>query len=215
MDYISYKDFRDNPQSTPIRKSYLIQKKETELSEKMDNSRVVTFTASTGIVDRHGDIIYQSGWKLDNFLKNPVVLFGHNSDQLPIGHVSQVNFIDGNLTLSIDFVPREIHPFADTVYQMILRGDINAGSVGMKPLKWAWVESEERFGIDFIEQELLEFSIVTIPANPEAISMDNKKFKTVDVVTEKQIEEIKSGKDINIKRMANRLRFLKRTQLED
>src|SRR5690606_20034299 len=36
--------------------------------------------------------------------------------------------------------------------------------------KWNWSEEDDRrFGVDFIEQELLEFSIVPVPANPDAL----------------------------------------------
>ncbi len=43
-------------------------------------------------------------------------------------------------------------------------------SVGFAPLKYAFTDDpQRRYGIDFLEQELLEFSIVTIPANPDAL----------------------------------------------
>ena len=148
-----------------IRKDYLIQ---AEYPED-DESRVVTFTASTANVDRTGDIVVQSGWKLDRFLQNPVVLWGHDSSRLPVGHAKNVRFVDGNLTMDVDFTPREIQVFADTVFQMVKRGDLRACSVGFQPLKWAWVEEGDRFGIDFLESELLELSICSIPANPEAL----------------------------------------------
>ena len=45
----------------------------------------VSFIASTDDVDRYSDIIDQKGWQLDNYKKNPVILFNHNSQALPIG----------------------------------------------------------------------------------------------------------------------------------
>ena len=42
------------------------------------------FVMSDGSVDRMGDIIDLDGWRLDNFRKNPVALFGHNAS-FPIG----------------------------------------------------------------------------------------------------------------------------------
>jgi HK97 family phage prohead protease len=46
---------------------------------------------------------------------------------------------------------------------------LSATSVGFRPLKWSFSKDRERGGgIDFHEQELLEFSIVTVPANSEA-----------------------------------------------
>jgi HK97 family phage prohead protease len=199
MQFIDYSDFRKNlskSSTPPIHKDYLIKAAPAEDTE----SRIVTFTASTADVDRMGDVINQSGWKLDNFLQNPVVLYGHDSSRLPIGHAIDVRFVDGNLTLDVDFTPREIQAFADTVYQMILRGDLRAGSVGMQPLKWAWVETDERYGVDFIEQELLEFSIVAIPANARALA---QKAVCPDVASEPVAEPF------NPIKMQNRLKYLK------
>jgi hypothetical protein len=50
------------------------------------------------------------------------------------------------------------------------RGFLSATSVGFMPTKYAFVDDpERRWGIDFLEQELLEFSCVPVPANPEAL----------------------------------------------
>jgi hypothetical protein len=49
-------------------------------------------------------------------------------------------------------------------------GFLSATSVGFSPLKYAFTDDpKRRFGIDFLEQELLEFSCVTVPANAEAL----------------------------------------------
>jgi phage head maturation protease len=51
-----------------------------------------------------------------------------------------------------------------------LGGYLKATSVGFMPLKYTFSKDPAReYGIDFLEQELLEFSIVTIPANPDAL----------------------------------------------
>ena len=47
---------------------------------------------------------------------------------------------------------------------------LKATSVGFAPIKFKFTSNPDRqFGIDFIEQELLEFSIVPVPANPDAV----------------------------------------------
>jgi phage head maturation protease len=61
------------------------------------------------------------------------------------------------------------------VYRLARGGFLAATSVGFRPLKWEYTTDKERGaddwfpGIDFEEQELVEFSIVTVPANPEAL----------------------------------------------
>jgi len=44
---------------------------------------------------------------------------------------------------------------------------LNATSVGFKPKEWVF--NEDRKGVDFKTQELLEFSVVPVPSNPEAL----------------------------------------------
>lgn len=140
-----------------------------EAVEKIDGpeSRTIRFVISTDAIDRSRDIINQAGWRLDNFLKNPVVLFGHNYWDLPIAQCTAIRVEGGKLVAEAKFVDAETYEFADTVYKMLLGGYLRATSVGFNPLRWMW--NEERRGVDFEEQELLEFSVVPVPANPEAL----------------------------------------------
>lgn len=133
-------------------------------------SRSVEFTISTAAVDRVGDTIAAAGWDLKNYRKNPVVLWAHDSRSLPVARGLNVRVEDGALKASAEFTPAGVARFNDTVFEMVKSGFLNAVSVGFRPLKWAWTEdADRRYGIDFMEQELLEFSIVPIPANPEAL----------------------------------------------
>lgn len=135
-----------------------------------DAARSMQFTISTETIDRMNDTIDVTGWKLDNFRKNPVVLYGHDGSALPVGKAPRVWIEGKSLKAEVEFTPAGMARFNDTVFDMLKGGFLNAVSVGFAPLKWAWAKAPDRpMGIDFIEQELLEFSIVTIPANPEAL----------------------------------------------
>jgi HK97 family phage prohead protease len=133
--------------------------------------RTATFIASTGTVDRQGDVVDVDGWELAEFRKNPVLLFGHDSRALPIGRVSDIKVEDGKLMAKTEGVGAGVHEMADSVWSMVKNGFLNAVSVGFRAL-----ETEPRFdkdgvwqGYKFIRQELMELSIVPVPANPEAI----------------------------------------------
>lgn len=133
-------------------------------------SRSMTFTISTAAVDRMGDTVAVEGWKLENYRKNPVVLWAHDSSSLPVAKAPRVWIEDGALKAEAEFTPAGMARFNDTVFDMLKGGFLNAVSVGFQPLKWQWTEAPDRkFGIDFAEQELLEFSIVPVPANAEAL----------------------------------------------
>jgi len=138
------------------------------------DSRRITFTISTGAVDRQGDTIAVDGWKLDNYLKNPVVLFAHRYDQLPVAKAISLVKEAGALKATAEFPEKGLYPLADTVYEMLKAGFLRATSVGFRPLKSVHNEERPGWAMDFIEQELLEFSVVPVPCNPEAL-MDAAK----------------------------------------
>ncbi len=142
------------------------------------DDRCLRFTISNGIVSCERDTIAVAGWDLSNFLRNPVVLWGHDANALPIGRAFDVG-IEGNaLKASVRFIPDdtpERGPFAEAVYRLARQGFLGATSVGFRPLKWAFTDDDERGaddwfpGIDFQQQELVEFSVGPVPATPEAL----------------------------------------------
>lgn len=140
--------------------------------------RALRFTISTATVDREQDRIALAGWDLANFRRNPVVLWGHDATRLPIGRAFDLSIEGDALKASVEFIPADTPEggqFAESVYRLARGGFIAATSVGFRPLKWDYTRepsrgSEDWFpGIDFEEQELVELSVVTVPANPEAL----------------------------------------------
>jgi HK97 family phage prohead protease len=142
------------------------------------NDRALRFTISTGTVDREQDRVALAGWDLANYRRNPVVLWGHDAARLPIGRAFDVSIEGAALKASVEFIPNdtpEAGQFAEAVFRLAKGGFIAATSVGFRPIKWEYTRDQARGaddwfpGIDFEEQELVEFSIVTVPANPEAL----------------------------------------------
>lgn len=140
--------------------------------------RALRFTISTDCIDREQDRIALAGWDLSNFRRNPIVLWGHDATRLPIGRAFDLRIEDGGLKASVEFIPTDTPEggqFAEAVYRLARGGFIAATSVGFRPLKWEFTQDEARGaddwfpGIDFEEQELVELSVVTVPANPEAL----------------------------------------------
>lgn len=132
-----------------------------------EKDRLLTFTISTGAVDRDRDTIAVEGWVLDNYLANPVVLWAHCYREPPVGKAEAVVKAAGALKATARFATAEEYPFADTIYRLLLGGYLRAVSVGFAPAKSVF--NEERIGWDFLEQELREFSVVPVPSNPEAL----------------------------------------------
>jgi HK97 family phage prohead protease len=141
-----------------------------------DPSSLVQFVLSDGSVDRMGDRIDPTGWNLTAYRKNPVVLWAHDSAAPPIGRMRTVVSDGTRLIGEVEFATAEVYPFAATICRMVQAGYLNAGSVGFAPLEYSLAKDPERpFGIDFKRQELLEFSIVPVPANKNALALAGAK----------------------------------------
>lgn len=146
---------------------------DTEVKVKDGEERTLIFTISSGAVDRMGDTIAVDGWNLDNYRKNPVVLWGHDGSDFPVARSSKIWIEGDKLKSEAVFIPKEnpatgLH--AEGILQLYRGGFLSATSVGFLPLKYAFTEDpQRRYGIDFLEQELLEYSCVTVPANAEAL----------------------------------------------
>jgi HK97 family phage major capsid protein/HK97 family phage prohead protease len=135
-------------------------------------SRTVSFIFSDGSVDRMGDTIAASGWVLTNFNDNPIAIFGHDAGTVEnvMGRAKNVRVVGSRLLGDIEFMAGEINPRAEAVFQMVKAGFLKSVSVGFQPIEWTRSTDPKRpQGVDFKKQELLEISIVPIPANPNAL----------------------------------------------
>ncbi len=145
---------------------------------KANDDGSIKFRLTERRVDRDGEVIESDGGRLENFKLNPIVLWGHgrtglmggiqgSESPVPIGKVSPDSikqtkkFIDGNVI----FDEEGKDPFAEMIGDKVRNGFLNTGSIGFIPI----TVSEEAVlpnqnGVTFVQWELLEFSIVPIPA---------------------------------------------------
>lgn len=145
--------------------------------------RVVSFVFSDASVDRYGDTIDPKGWVFDRSGAGTVALFGHDSSIVDnvVGRALNVRVQGDRLVGDIHFATAEENPNAEIVYQMVKGGYINSVSVGFQPIEWSQTKDKSRpGGIDFKKQELLEVSVVPIPANPNAIALAKAAGLDVD-----------------------------------
>ena len=136
---------------------------------------IYTFVVSTPEVDRYGTIIVPSGINYTAYLNNPIVLAQHDSDDWPIGKCLGFMMNGENLEATLQF--HRITEEACEVADLVAAGYVRAVSVGIIP-----IESEEQT-IDgktvtvYTKSELVEFSVVSIPANREALIKKSIKLK--------------------------------------
>lgn len=133
-----------------------------------ESTRSFDVVASSAAIDSHGEIVKQD-WKLDRYAGNPVVFFGHESWDLPIGKASDVMVgADGRLQARVTLVSAAANPRAEQVMQLMKEGALKGVSVGFRPGRMDTQKVDGRDVRVLSENELLEISIVGVPANAEA-----------------------------------------------
>jgi HK97 family phage prohead protease len=127
----------------------------------------LVYVMSDETVDRVGDVIKASGWNLQNFAKNPVALFGHDHKFI-VGHWTDVKVQGKQLIGRLKLLPKGISERLDEVIAAVEAGILRAVSVGFNidPDK---AERNKEGGYSFGSAELLECSLVSVPANPNAL----------------------------------------------
>jgi HK97 family phage prohead protease len=135
--------------------------------------REFEFIASDETPDSYGDIVRAEGWDLRRYKKNPIVLFNHSSN-MPVGY-SPLCKVDGKQLLSrIKLADEGTSDFIDTLYKLMKQRIVRAMSVGFRATKDVNIMRDKEgvfLGLEFNGQELLENSVVTVPANPNALSL--------------------------------------------
>lgn len=145
---------------------------------KKEDERTITFVASDATRDSAGTVLNQDNWDLTRFNSNGIIGYQHkvyggwddtdNPDNV-IGK-GHAYVEDGKLMVDITFEPKEINELAEKIYQKVLFGSLRAVSVGFLPIgKGRFGEGADAETYYFAGQQLLEVSVVNIPANPNAL----------------------------------------------
>ena len=142
-----------------------------EKIEQLDEGqKSIIAVASTEDEDRDKDIIRQDGWDLKNFKKNPVVPWSHNYWDVPVAK-SLKTWVD-KATKKLLFKPMfdEDDDQSMKIFNKFKKGFLKSFSVGFKGVKFEYRNEDDPWwgGIEFLQQELLEISAVSVPANPNA-----------------------------------------------
>lgn len=163
------------------------------LSDKNKENREAEFVISTEAPDTYGTVFKISGWDLKRYENNPIVFYAHksNSDNpdMIIG-TSTVRIEDNQLIAVVRFESAEINPVAEKVFQKIQAGTLRMASIGANPKKGHWGDEklgEDRDVIYFDETELLEWSVVPLGSNPEALKRETQTIEEIRATITKEI----------------------------
>jgi HK97 family phage prohead protease len=149
--------------------------------------REVDVIASTESLDSHGTVLLQN-WKLDRYLKNPVVLFGHDRISIPVATAKNVKVQgskkanDRRLTATFKFRDEGKSQHADEVWAAVEDGTLKGISVGFRSHSQRIEKADDREYLVLDDNELFEISVVPVPSNADTLAnMRSRAFATHDL----------------------------------
>jgi len=154
---------------------------------------------SSGQPDRGGDIVDQKSWKIDNYLRNPVVLWAHDHSRPSVAKTLDLFINEDGMLEAIFQFALEHSVLARELFGLYADGFLNSFSVGFTNGR-----SEEKDGYRVLyDNELLEFSCVNVPMDALALAKSNgsvvdeieKTMRENGELSEKSRELIQKAKD--------------------
>ena len=202
-------------------KKYIIELPKINIDEDLLEIKHII---STKNLDRYGTFIIPTGAQVENFLRNPKVLWYHNHDEavdkIPIARTTKLEINNDEMVATTRFDRN--NPFAVKVFNAYKDGYLSAWSIGFRPLDYIPVNAEnvdelsKKYELNFTKKdlervqkqymwgifvihkwELLEYSAVPVGANQDALVLTEKGMEemlTRGLVNDKN--EIKSFYDM-------------------
>jgi len=150
---------------------FQVQFKEVKVTET--GSIKIKGYASTPDLDRYDDIIQPEAFAsaMKTFMKNPVVLLGHDTDK-PIGLVTEYNLDANGLEVTC-----EITNNTDECMEKIQNKTLRGFSIGWRCIDCIYKEEGNKYIREVTNLDLAEISVVAVPANPSTLFTLAKSLK--------------------------------------
>lgn len=138
--------------------------------EEVTDSLYISGYASMSVPDRQGDLVPTTVWQkgMDNYLKNPIILAYHDHSD-PCGRMVEHRIDEKGLWIKARISA------ASEIFNLVKDGVLTAFSVGFRVRDAEYNSNAELFVIK--ELELIEISIVSVPANQDTLFSLSKSFK--------------------------------------
>lgn len=131
-----------------------------------EDQRVIRGVATTPNPDRVGDIVEPLGVQF----KNPMPLLHQHDHDKPVGTVIFDRPTKDGITFEAKLPkieePGPLRDRVETAWGEVKAGLVRAVSIGFRAMEYAFLDSG---GIRFTETEVLELSLVSVPANADAV----------------------------------------------
>lgn len=165
------------------------------VNEVEAGKREVVSVINTEAIDRDGEVVKPGGMKKKNYQGNPVVFYSHDYTQ-PVGKslwVKSGQDGNGNDVLIAKTYFSDKTELARDIFGLIQDKVLNAFSIGFQSLRSSPPSTKEinirpdlkNAKLIHRDWELLEYSVVGVPCNPEALSLAVSKGysqATIDLI---------------------------------
>jgi HK97 family phage major capsid protein/HK97 family phage prohead protease len=146
-----------------------------EIKSVNEDLRILRGIATTPTPDRVGDVVEPLGVKF----KNPVPLLWQHDTRQPVGQAKFEKATKDGIAFEAKIPkvtdPGNLKDRLDEVWQSVKIGLVKGISIGFRAIEFSFLKEG---GIHFLETEVMELSLVTIPANAEATIDTIKAFDT-------------------------------------
>lgn len=158
-----------------------------------EDQRVITGVATSPSPDRLGDVVEPMGVSF----KNPLPLLWQHKSAEPVGSVKFDKPTEDGITFTAKLPnvtePGRLKDRIDEAWQSVKLGLVKAVSIGFRAIEYSFMDDG---GIRFMKTEVMELSLVTIPANADAMIDTIRNFdgdiraasgrKDIDVFTSRR-----------------------------
>lgn len=143
-----------------------------EIKSVSEDKRIIRGVATTPTTDRVGDIVEPLGVEF----KNPMPLLWQHKHDKPVGFVKFDKPTKDGITFEAELptITEEgtLRDRIEEAWQSVKAGLVSAVSIGFRAVEYAFMDDG---GIRFSKSEVYELSLVTIPANADAV-ITSKNF---------------------------------------
>lgn len=178
-----------------------------ELSTEMIANREAEFVISTESVDSYGTVFMADGADFTRYNLNPIVAYSHEAcsdDPDMILGTSTVRQEKKVTIGKVRFEDEETNPMAEKIWKKIVAGTIRMASIGARVIEWRWGDEskgEDKNVIYFTRWELIEWSIVPVGSNPDALLRNQQTLeemrKSLNPKEDTSTEEVRNEKELS------------------
>lgn len=156
-------------------------------------NREAEFVISSEAEDTYKTVFLASGCDLKRYNNNPIVAYGHRtwSDNPDMILGTSKVFQEDTLTIGkVRFEEKDVNETAETIWKKVQAGTLRMASIGANILEWRQgdeTKGEDKNTVYFTRWELLEWSIVPIGSNPDALKRSHDTMEEIRKAITKEI----------------------------